>query len=723
MSNTNQLPTGYIIGGHYEIVKVLGQGGFGIVYLVKDLHKLNELLVAKELFAKEFSFRQRESTTVINQSDMVHIFKKIKEDIKQEVTILSEITNPNIVKAYGYLEENDTIYSIMEYLQGMDLENYLKEHGAFNEDESKELLSQLIHGLKPIHDKNIIHRDIKPNNIIRTPDGTYKIIDFSSNKEYVDGKTTTITSYQNPTYTAPELMQKKTIIGEFSDVYSIGMTLIRTLSSNNSMPNITDRFVDDSEFQEGIDALWIKDEFATIIKKMIELNHKDRFQRLDEIETLLETTPITNKKTLTASKTKKKSKKEVEKKKGKKPLGFFPKLILLGIFGVIGYTLYPTLEHKVLNYFSTPKKDVVKVTPMPTHVDKKEEPKKVKEPIKEIPDENKTTPLENNQSTISLPTEPTDMCNQENVKLFLNEFIAISESNDLNHILSFYAPKVSRYFSLNNVSHKKILSDKRKYLKRWPNRKFQLLNFQILDHYIEDDVEYCKVRKTTKWTVESKSKKKIGKSTSETLLVATTANSFQVKEIYTLSNKILNEKSKLKPLPEPVVPPKKLITKRTKFPKHNELIINGNKLILMIKYPKKVKKDEKVIVNVKLVNIGNPTTTSGGISISFPGFKWIKTKKLISNFATFKTYNSKSKIYHHLTHQTFRPKYLLLENTKKSWQNNEEHSLSFEIIPNQGTHRIKLLIRGALNTNRLSPLSGTTDQQGYPAKSIIINLD
>jgi len=740
MSNTNQLPIGHIIGGHYQIVRVLGQGGFGIVYLVKDLHKLDELLVAKELFAKEFSFRQRESTTVINQSDMVHIFRKIKEDIKQEVTILSQITNQNIVKAYGYLEENDTIYSIMEYLQGMDLESYLKEHGAFSEEESQELLAQLIHGLKPIHEKNIIHRDIKPNNIIRTPDGTYKIIDFSSNKQYVDGKTTTITSYQNPTYTAPELMQKKTVIGEFSDVYSIGMTLIRTLSSDNAMPNITDRFIDDNEFQEKIDALWINDRFTAILKKMIILNYKERFQRLEDIETLLNSdsnsiqpTPTTNKKETKKSQTKKSvTKKETHSNK-KKPLGFFSKFILLGIFSIIGYTLYPTLAHKVTNYFSSEKKSPTQATPVHTTPPKQEETPP-KEPTPVVKKENPAKkPLPKKEET-PLATEPTNICNEQNVKLFLNEFIAVSESNDLNHIISFYTPKVKRYFGLKNVSQQKVLSDKRRYLKRWPSRKFELVNFKILSHYIEDDIEYCNVQESTRWSVESKSRKKVGKSTSKLLLIGTPQEQFKVKSIYTLHNKILVDENKLKPkatpkpkehgtTTSPVAVPPKVAPKRVNFPRHSEMIINGNQLMLMIKYPKRVKKNEKVIVNVKLVNIGASTQNSGGISISFPQLKWIKTKKLMSNFATFKTYSSKSKIYHRLTHKAFRPKYLLLESTKRAWRTNEEHSLSFEIIPNQNTHRLRLLIRGALNTNRISPLSGATDQQGYPARVITINLD
>ena len=227
------------------------------------------------------------------------------------------------------------------------------------------------------------------------------------------------------------------------------------------------------------------------------------------------------------------------------------------------------------------------------------------------------------------------------------------------------------------------------------------------------------------------------------VLIRTKENFFQVQSIYTSSTKIDSENKKIQkepakntpkptstPKPTPKYTPKPKSTpkakkniKRTKYSKQEELIITGNKLLLMIKYPKHVKKDEKIIVQVKLINTGIPSYLTGGASISFPGFKNLSIKKLSSNFATFRKYGSKSKIYHRITHKTFTPKNLLLESTKHTWGRNEEHALSFEIIPYKGIHHIQLLIRGALNSSRLVPIRGITDQQGYPSQSIRIKID
>jgi len=291
MYSTEHLEIGYKIGSHYEIQKVLGQGGFGIVYLVKDKHQLDKILVVKELFSKEFSFRNRDSVTVSNKTKAQNIFKKIKEGIIREVNILSKIRNPNVVEAYGHLEENNTTYSVMEYIEGTDLGKYVEEHGVFDEDEAKNLLRQLIHGLKEIHNQNIIHRDIKPSNIMRTPEGIYKIIDFSTNKKYSDNSITAITGFTNHVFTSPELQETKAEVGKFSDIYSIGMTLLRVLSTEERLPNLTDRLTDpsknDSSFHYYIDILDISKEFKKIIKKMTALKAINRYQSLEEIEEVL----------------------------------------------------------------------------------------------------------------------------------------------------------------------------------------------------------------------------------------------------------------------------------------------------------------------------------------------------------------------------------------------------------------------------------------------------
>jgi len=141
MSNSTHLPIGYKIGGQYEILEapdkesdILGQGGFGIVYFVKDIKNKDKHFVVKELFLLEYSLRYRDGFTVgTNKNKAKGVFEKVKEDIKQEVETLSNIENKNIVKAYGYIEENKTIYSIMEYIDGENLDTLIKTT-PFNEN-------------------------------------------------------------------------------------------------------------------------------------------------------------------------------------------------------------------------------------------------------------------------------------------------------------------------------------------------------------------------------------------------------------------------------------------------------------------------------------------------------------------------------------------------------------------------------------------------------------
>lgn len=123
MQNSEHLPTGHKLGGHYEIVKVLGRDNFEIVYLVKDVHRMDNL-VLKELFLKGSSFRDQ--ANIYTQEKLKKEFQETKEGIIKEVTLLKGIKEANTLQTYGYFEENNSIYTIMEYREKASLENYLK---------------------------------------------------------------------------------------------------------------------------------------------------------------------------------------------------------------------------------------------------------------------------------------------------------------------------------------------------------------------------------------------------------------------------------------------------------------------------------------------------------------------------------------------------------------------------------------------------------------------
>ena len=585
MESNEHLEIGYKIGGHNEVVKVLGQGGFGIVYLVKDTHRLDALFVIKELFSRDFSFRHRDGKTVYNKAEAKNIFKKIQEDIISEVNILQRIRNPNIVEGYGFFEENNTIYSIMEFIDGVDLDKYLKETPPFTEAEGKDLLLQIINGIKEIHALNILHRDMKPSNIMRTKDGIYKIIDFTTNRTYVDKQMTTVTSFQSPIYTPPELSgNKKSIIGKFSDIYSIGMTICRVLAEDEEiLPNITDRFIDDTDFQRTIENLDIKREFKDILRKMTEINPKDRFQSLDEVEEILKNMDSRNSQENwidTPQPREERSKKVKAKKESKSSwtttIGIVLLVIMIGL-GLYAYkmiqdnkksnkkeTIETVATEKLEKAEESEEEDIPFHKPSINQEEEVEDTEEVVEepestPVIKIEPKPQSNPFEQeavNQPNISLGTRiednrkkpyislgeriggessnPTLEFNRQNIERFLNSFLASSESPSIDRLLSYYDSHVDKYFNLRNVTHADIYRDRKRYGKKWVQREFTLLSFTILRTYKKDGVEYCHLQKSINYNVISSRGKRASGVSKSFMTLKKTANGFKVKSIYTI---------------------------------------------------------------------------------------------------------------------------------------------------------------------------------------------
>ncbi len=282
---SHTLKPGTVIGGKYEVVSKLGEGGFGITYIVRNTI-FNENQAMKELFIKSTCGRANTSHANTNHvySSQNQDFEYYKEKFIKEMRTLLKINHENIVRMFDVVLENNTIYGVMEYVDGTTLKKKIQNEGKMTETEAVNLLKKVGDGLKTIHEIGLTHRDIKPDNIMIDDKGKYKIIDFGLVKEYQEASVT-LSQVVSEGYSPKEQYRKKGKITPATDIYSLGMTIFSALSGNITPENPTDRTDEDVErdFQVGIEELNISDHLKDIIKKMVEIEPKDRYQGFEEI--------------------------------------------------------------------------------------------------------------------------------------------------------------------------------------------------------------------------------------------------------------------------------------------------------------------------------------------------------------------------------------------------------------------------------------------------------
>ena len=212
----HQSRIGQILSGRYELIRLLGMGATGVVYLAKD-RELGEVLVAVKLLYP-------------------HLLSNAKslERFRSEVRIVRELSHPNIVKIYSLERDSEGNYFlVMEYVDGVSLEELLHknpEHGLPLEVTSLTLY-ELASGVAHAHEHGIIHRDLKPQNILVCPDGSVKVCDFGVARQLGSDNALTKTgdSVGTPYYMAPEIFRGKEI-DERTDVYAIGIIAYELLT-------------------------------------------------------------------------------------------------------------------------------------------------------------------------------------------------------------------------------------------------------------------------------------------------------------------------------------------------------------------------------------------------------------------------------------------------------------------------------------------------------------
>ena len=211
---------------NYKILSLIGSGGMGSVYLAE--HAQMHRKVAIKVLLPQFMANS-----------------EIKLRFKNEASTLAHLQHPNIVGLYDYLEDESGLYLIMEYVDGTQLDDFIRlVTGPMPENRAVPLMIAILNAFSYAHQKGIVHRDIKPANILVTPDDSVKILDFGIARILGDGNhnlTKTGTQMGTIFYMSPEQVQGKK--ADFrSDIYSLGVTIYQMLTGLNPYEGLTTEY-------------------------------------------------------------------------------------------------------------------------------------------------------------------------------------------------------------------------------------------------------------------------------------------------------------------------------------------------------------------------------------------------------------------------------------------------------------------------------------------------
>lgn len=227
---TVPLPPGASLGD-YVVTSLLGQGGFGSTYLAADSH-IHKSVAIKELTPLGLVHRRTDGHLQPNGAIHAAAFEAMKRSFLNEARLLARFKHHNIAAVLRYFEMNGTAYMVMAYEEGVTLRAWTQlSAGTVSEDELEAILLPICSGLALLHSEGLIHRDIKPDNIIVRPDGSPCLIDFGSAVRYTRlSPNDHIDVIATPHYAPPEQFDPAGRQGPWTDIYALGVTLYELMT-------------------------------------------------------------------------------------------------------------------------------------------------------------------------------------------------------------------------------------------------------------------------------------------------------------------------------------------------------------------------------------------------------------------------------------------------------------------------------------------------------------
>ena len=280
----HQLAPGTMLLGRYLLGQVIGQGGFGITYIGRDL-TLGIRVAIKEFFPVGHANRNvgiSDSITVTDERNET-IIHEGKARFLEEARVLAQFYGASgIVNVNNYFEANDTAYIVMEYLDGEDLRCRLKK-GVLSADRVFELMRPVMNALQKVHDQGVVHRDISPDNIMLLKDGTMKLMDFGAARfiDYSDQRSVSVMLKSG--YAPEEQYRARGEQGPWTDVYALCATIYKAITGITPDDALQRLYEDEIEWPSQL-GIAITSQQEEALKKGMATRTADRFKSIDELK-------------------------------------------------------------------------------------------------------------------------------------------------------------------------------------------------------------------------------------------------------------------------------------------------------------------------------------------------------------------------------------------------------------------------------------------------------
>lgn len=282
------LPHRSILNGQYMVGKILGKpGGFGITYLGLDI-QLETLIAIKEFLPRDLASRDLDQLTVATHSEEESgLFHYGLEQFLQEARTMAKIDHLNVVRIRNFFKENGTAYLVMDYYEGITLAEYLLQKGGkLPEKTAIDIMLPILDGLREIHQRGFLHRDIKPQNIYLSVEGRPILLDLGAARTAMGERNRSLSVVLTPGFAPYEQYHRRGEQGPWTDIYACGATLYYMVTGSNLIDAAERMVQDELPAPHEINAE-VSMQLSQVIMKAVSLEPHDRPQTVQEFIGLL----------------------------------------------------------------------------------------------------------------------------------------------------------------------------------------------------------------------------------------------------------------------------------------------------------------------------------------------------------------------------------------------------------------------------------------------------